>query len=178
MKNVFVLSSSIRAGSNSEILAKEFAKGATEAGNNVEFVSLKNFNLKFCLGCLACQKIGKCVIDDDVKSVIQKVSDSDVLVFATPLYYYEMSGQLKTFLDRINPLFGKDNKFRDVYLLGACFDGSEDAFDRAISGLGGWLDCFDGARLAGTLFATSTNDPNSVSEDFKQKAYNLGKNIR
>ena len=104
MKNVLIISSSLRGGSNSEILAHEAEKGAIDAGNNVELLSLKCKYIKFCIGCLACQKTGKCVQKDDMAEMIAKVQNADVLIFATPIYYYEMSGQLKTFLDRCNTL--------------------------------------------------------------------------
>lgn len=177
MKKVYIISSSIRSGSNSEMLAKEFEKGTVESGNQVTFLSLKDFDLKFCKGCLACQKLGKCIIKDDMAKIIDEISESDVLVFATPVYYYEMSGQLKTFLDRLNPLYGKDNQFNEIYLLGACADNSRDAFDRVINGVGGWIDCFDGVNLKDTLLATGTNDVNSISEKDKKTAYDMGKNV-
>ena len=96
MKKVLVLSSSLRKGSNSETLAQEFAKGAAEAGNKVEFESLRGKKIGFCMGCLACQKKGKCVIKDDANAITKKMESADVIVFATPIYYYEMSGQPKT----------------------------------------------------------------------------------
>ncbi len=177
IKKVFIVSASLRGGSNSELLARSFAKGASEAGNQVEFLSLKNFNLKFCIGCLACQNTGNCVLNDDMQSVIDKVQKSDVLVFATPVYYYEMCGQLKTFLDRLNPLYIKNNEFKDIYLLGACYDDRKEAFDRTINGLGGWIECFEDVKLKNTLLATSTNEPNSLSENFKKLAYDMGKSV-
>lgn len=177
MKKVFIVSSSLRAGSNSEVLAREFEKGAKEAGNEVEFLSLKNFDLKFCIGCLACQKIGRCVLDDDVKNVIEKISGSEILVFATPVYYYGMCGQLKTFLDRLNPLYIKNNKFKKVYLLGTCADTDENAFEKTEIAVDGWTCCFDGVSREKSLLAIGTDAPNSVSEKFKLEAYELGKSL-
>ena len=55
------------------------------------------------------------------------MNEADVIAFATPIYYYEMSGQLKTMLDRSNPLFGTDYRFRDIYLFTSAADGSEAA---------------------------------------------------
>ena len=86
MKKVLVLSSSLRKGSNSETLAQEFAKGAAEAGNKVEFESLRGKKIGFCMGCLACQKKGKCVIKDDAPAITKKMESADVIVFATPIY--------------------------------------------------------------------------------------------
>ena len=62
MKNIIVISTSLRQGSNSDILADKFIEGAKAAGHNVEKISLKGKDIKFCMGCLACQKLGKCDI--------------------------------------------------------------------------------------------------------------------
>ena len=176
MKNVVVISSSLRNGSNSEILAKEFVRGAL-IKHNVEYISLKDINLKFCLGCLSCQRTGKCVINDDVRQYLEKISNADILVFATPIYYYSMSGQLKTFLDRLNPLYVKHNNFKEIYLLASCADDSKLAIDKTIVALSGWIECFDGVELKGNLLATSTTGPNTITEEFKNKAFFLGKSI-
>ena len=69
----------------------------------METVSLKGKDLRFCKGCLTCQKTQRCVIADDAPAMVQKMYEADVLVFATPIYYYELSGQLKTLLDRDEP---------------------------------------------------------------------------
>lgn len=125
-KKVLILSSSPRKGGNSETLAAAFAKGALEAGNLVETVHLREKNYGFCRGCLACQKLGHCVIRDDAVEVTAKMHDADVLVFATPVYYYSVSGQLKTMLDRANPLYDTDYAFTKAYLLAtAAEDGPE-----------------------------------------------------
>lgn len=176
MKNVVVISSSLRNGSNSEILAKEFVRAASFK-NNVEYISLKNISLKFCIGCLACQRTGKCVINDDVRHYLEKISNADIIVFATPIYYYGMSGQLKTFLDRLNPLYVKHNNFKEIYLLASCADDSPSAINKTIVALNGWIECFDGVELKGTLLATSTSGPNTLAEEFKNKAYSLGESI-
>lgn len=176
MKNVVVISSSLRNGSNSEILAKEFVRGAS-IKHNVEYISLKDINLKFCLGCLSCQRTGKCVINDDVRQYLEKISNADILVFATPIYYYSMSGQLKTFLDRLNPLYVKHNNFKEIYLLASCADDSSSAIEKTIVALNGWIECFEEVELKGTLLATSVSGPNTITEEFKNKAFFLGKSI-
>lgn len=76
---------------------------------------------------------------------------ADVLVFATPIYYYEMCGQMKTMLDRANPLYGSDYRFRDIYMLSAAAEDEESVPQRAENGLQGWIECFPKARLAGTV---------------------------
>ena len=91
-KNIVVISSTLRKNGNSELLAKEFLKGAQEVGNNVEFVTLQDKEIKFCKGCLACQKIGHCVITDDTIEITEKMKNADVIAFASPIYYYEFQG--------------------------------------------------------------------------------------
>ena len=152
MKKILIVSTSPRMNSNSEALALAFAEGAKAAGHEVDFVSLRGRTVNFCRGCFACQKTQRCVIRDDADEICQKALAADVLVFATPIYYYEMSGQLKTLLDRLNPLFPSDYAFTDVYLLTAAAEEETTVPRRAISGLEGWIECFARARLAGTVF--------------------------
>ena len=106
-----------------------------------------------------------------------KVKNAKVIVYATPIYYYEMCGQMKTLLDRANPLYTDDYAFRDVYLLSAAADDAPDADRRAVSGLEGWIECFEHARLAGRVFAGGVDAPGSVAgHPALQEAYTLGKN--
>lgn len=153
MKNVLVISTSLRPGSNSEALAEAFLRGAQQAGHRAELVTLRGLQLQFCRGCMACQGRGRCVLNDDAQAVVDKMHDADVIAFATPIYYYEMCGQMKTLLDRANPLFEGDYRFTDIYLLTTAAEDEADTPKKAESGLCGWIDCFERARLAGTVFA-------------------------
>lgn len=178
MKKVLIISTSLRAGSNSELLAHEFEKGAKIAWNSVDFVSLKDKNIAFCKGCLACQKLHKCVINDDVNEITDKICESEIIVWVTPIYYYEMSGQMKTLIDRANSLYSRDYKFKEVYLLTVAAEEDEEVPTKAINGLEGWIDCFEGVTLKGTLFAGGMNEPNSIMTSEKLKeAYELGRNV-
>ena len=85
MKKVVVISTSLRAGSNSQVLAEQFAEGAKTAGHQVEFISLRGKEIKFCVGCLACQKLDACVIKDDVPAIMEQVLNADVVCWATPI---------------------------------------------------------------------------------------------
>lgn len=105
-KKVLILSSSLRPNSNSEQLAREAGRGAVEAGHDVEVLSLAGRDLRYCEGCMACHRLLYCPIQDDANDLIKKVQEADVVVFASPIYYYDICGQLKTFLDRTNPLYG------------------------------------------------------------------------
>lgn len=178
-KKVLIISTSIRNNSNSEILAKEAEKGAKDAGHEVEFVSLKDKDIKFCKGCLACQKLGHCVINDDANDITEKIKNSDVIVWATPVYYYEMCGQMKTVIDRANSLFCSDYKFREVYLITASADDGDDVAQTVINGVNGWIACFDGVKFCGYVIGGGLNNPSDAENhpQLLQQAYNLGKNI-
>ena len=134
-KRVLVISTSLRKSGNSETLADEFIKGAKEAGHEVEKISLSGKKIGFCQGCLACLKTGACVLKDDANRIAEQVFNVDVLVFATPVYYYEMSGQMKTLLDRLNPLYGSEYRFRQVCLLATSADEDGRSMDAAVKGL-------------------------------------------
>ena len=177
MSKVLVISTSLRAGSNSDVLAERLIAGARAAGHEVEHISLKGKDIRFCIGCLACQKTQRCVLGDDAVWIAEKVKNADTLVFATPIYYYEMSGQMKTLLDRLNPLYPSDYRFRKVYLLTTAAEDEPYVPEKAVSGLQGWVDCFEKAEFAGALFCGGINDPGEASgkKDAQDKAYEFGK---
>ena len=178
MKKVLIISTSLREGSNSEILAKKFYEGVKSKGIDVELISLKNKNIAFCKGCLACQKIGKCIINDDANQITDKICNSDIIVWATPIYYYEMAGQMKTLIDRANSLFARDYKFREVYLLAVAHEDEAYVPEKAISGLQGWIDCFEGVELKKTLFIGGVGAPKEIINNKKlEEAYELGRSI-
>lgn len=177
-KKVLVISTSPRKGGNSETLADEFIRGAQEAGNHVEKVTLYDKTIGFCKGCLACQNTKRCTIHDDADTIAQKMLTADVIAFATPIYYYGMCGQMKTMLDRANPLFPADYQFRDIYLLAAAAEENEHTVDGAVTGLQGWVDCFEKARLAGTVFAGGVTSVGEIKRHpALEKAWELGKHV-
>lgn len=177
-KNVLIISTSLRKNSNSEALADAFFKGAEEAGHTVEKISLRDKNISFCKGCFACLKAGSCIIKDDAPEIVQKMHDADVIVFATPIYYYEMSGQMKTMLDRANSLYGTDYMFSDIYFLSAAAEDEDGVDSRAIGGLEGWIACFERAKLSGTVFAGGVNDAGDIAgHPSLQTAYEMGKTV-
>lgn len=177
-KNILIISSTLRKNGNSEVLALEFAKGAKDSGNNAEFISLQDKEIKFCKGCLACQKLGHCVINDDTIPIVEKMKNADVIVFASPIYYYEVSGQLKTLLDRANALYASDCKFRDIYFLATAADDSSNAADIAINGIRGWVACFPKAQLKGTVLGAGAESVGDIQNNPAMKeAYEAGKGV-
>lgn len=177
-KKVLIISSSPRKGGNSETLAAAFAKGAREAGNQVETVYLRKKQVGFCKGCLACLKLGHCVIQDDAVEIAAKMHDADVLVFATPVYYYSVSGQLKTMLDRANPLYDTDYAFTKAYLLATAAEDAPETFEGTEKAVQGWVDCFPRCTLAGTVFAGGVNGVGEIAGHVAlEQAYRMGKEV-
>ena len=177
MSKVLVITTSLRAKSNSDRLTEELIRGAKDAGHEVENISLKGKEIRFCIGCLSCQKTQKCILKDDAIEIAEKIKESETLVFATPIYYYEMSGQMKTLLDRLNPLYPSDYKFRKVYMLSVATEDEDYVPEKAVSGLQGWVDCFEKAEFAGSLFCGGISDPNEASARSVEldEAYQFGK---
>ena len=166
MKKVIVISTSLRAGSNSHAMAEQFAEGAKASGNQVELISLRGKEIKFCVGCLSCQKTGACVFKDDVPAIMDSVLNADVVCWATPIYYYEMSGQMKTLI------------FRDIYLLTTAAEDEEFVPKRAEGGLTGWIDCYGKSALKGHVFCGGVGAPNEIAGNGKlQEAYEMGRKI-
>ncbi|MBQ9274745.1 MAG: flavodoxin family protein [Succinivibrio sp.] len=162
-RKVVIISASLRKNSNSEALALAFKEGAEAAGHEVEFISLKDKKLSFCKGCFSCQKTLLCTIKDDASAIVESLRQAQVIVFATPVYYYEMAGQLKTLLDRANPLYPSDYAFGDVYLLATATDTDATAIDGARQGVLGWVRCFPKAQFKQALFCGGVTDPGDIA---------------
>ena len=110
--------------------------------------------------------------------IAAKMHDADVLVFVTPVYYYSVSGQLKTMLDRANPLFGTDYAFTKVYLLATAAEDGPETVTGSEKAVQGWVDCFDRCELAGTVFAGGVTDVGEIAgHPALEKAYQMGKEI-
>ena len=178
MKRVLVISSSFREFSNSDGLAQEFIQGARENNNTVEYISLAGQEIKFCTGCFTCQSTEECVFEDDASSIVKRMATADVLVFATPIYYFEMSGQMKTLLDRTLPIYEKNYKFKEIYLLATAIEEGDEVFNATKEGLLGWIKCFEGAELKGTIFAGGLNEAGEInSHPARKEAYEMGRSI-
>lgn len=191
--NVLVISTSLRDNSNTEILADEFIRGAIAGGHKIEKISLKNKKINFCNGCEVCQKTEKCIFQDDATEIINKLHDSDVVVFAAPVYFGGASGQMHTLLDRTYTLMQlkqnikQTHKFKDVYLITASADEGEEFTDFVVNNIKEWIKSFDGtyretqtkSRLAGVIRGLGVWDAGKIRNkpDKMKEAYELGKSI-
>jgi multimeric flavodoxin WrbA len=175
MKKVLILSSSPRKGGNSDILCDEFARGAEEAGNKVEKIRITEKRIGYCTGCYACQKTGKCVQKDDAREVIDKMLAADVIVLATPVYFYTVCAQLKALIDRTVVIFPKLTNKQFYYIM-TMADTDASNFEGTLKALQGFLDCYDGSVLAGKVCAAGVYEKGSVKgTKFMEAAYELGK---
>lgn len=125
MKKVLILSASPRKNGNSDILCQQFKKGAEEAGHEVEQIYLYDKKIGFCHACYACFKTGKCVMQDDMADILEKIHTCDFIVIATPTYFMTMNGMLKNTIDRFLPEWQKLGG-HDVYLIITGHDTKEE----------------------------------------------------
>ena len=95
-----------RKNGNTDILVNQVLQGASLSGAETEAILLTDYNIKACKGCDICMKTSKCVHDDDMPSLFQKMQDSDVWVLGTPVYFWGPTAQFKTFLDRWHGIYG------------------------------------------------------------------------
>ena len=177
MKNVLIISSTPRKGGNSDILCDEFAAGAKEVGNKVEKVRIADKKIGYCTGCYACQKTGACAIKDDAKKVIDKMMAADVIVLASPVYFYSISAQLKALFDRTVVVYPNLANKRFYYIL-TMADTNRDKFDGSLAALRGFLDCYEGSEECGMVCADGVYEKGTVSgSKFVAEAKALGLGI-
>ena len=99
---ITILNGSPRHNGNTQIMADTFSETARENGHTVNILNIANMNIRGCLGCKYCYSHGgKCVQDDDMENVLAELSDTDMVVFASPVYWFDMTAQLKTVIDRL-----------------------------------------------------------------------------
>ncbi len=177
-KNVLILSASPRKGGNSDTLCDQFRKGAEEAGNRVDKIRLAELSIDYCSACYVCKKLGHCVKQDDMEQIIAKIRNADVIVLATPVYFYTMCAQMKTMIDRTlggAQMPGLENK--EFYLIATAADGKA-AMERTIDGLRSYLECLPGAKEAGVIYGAGAWQLGDIQRNpAMQEAYQMGKSI-
>ena len=153
-KNVLVLSASPRKGGNSDLLCDEFVKGALEAGYQAEKIFVNDKKINYCTGCGACIDRGKgCSQKDDMPEILEKMIAADVIVMATPVYFYTMNGQMKTLIDRTCSRY-TEIKGKDFYFIVTAADGSKQKMERTLEEFRGFTSCLSGAKEKGIIYGT------------------------
>lgn len=154
-KKVLILSGSPRKGGNSDLLCDEFMRGAQDGGNTVEKIRVVEKKIAPCIGCYYCDKNGgKCVQPDDMAELLQKMIDADVLVLASPVYFYSICAQLKAVIDRTVARWTEvENK--DFYYIVTMADTSVSSADTTLACFRGYADCVEGANEKGVIIETA-----------------------
>ena len=178
-KKVLILSGSPRKGGNSDILCDEFAKGATEAGNDVEKIRVSEKKIGYCSGCYYCQNSGGvCAKKDDMTEILQKIIDADVLVLSSPVYFYSIDAQLKALIDRTVARW-TEVKDKELYYIVTCADEEQASQKRTIECFRGYAECVEGAKEMGVIYGTGVYEKGEIkdSPEFIE-AYQMGRSIR
>ena len=177
MKRIVILSASPRKNGNSDILCDEFLKGAKEAGHDVEKIFLADKRINYCTGCGVCNTTHQCVQKDDMKEILDKLLQVDVIVMASPVYFYTINAQIKTLIDRIVPQYiNLSNK--EFYFIITAADTDLKMMQRSIECFRGLLDCLDNPQEKGIIYGTGAWQKGEIKQTVVMKeAYDMGNNV-
>lgn len=173
-KKILILSGSPRKNGNSDILCEQFAKGAAEAGNHIEKIYIQDLKIGGCRACYGCRKTRECVQKDDMADLLNKMVMADVIVLATPVYFYSMDGQMKIMIDRTLPRYTEIAN-KDFYFIATAAAGKR-AMERTMDSLRGFTDCLPGAKVKGMIYGEGVYQKGEVLETRAMKeAFGAGR---
>ncbi|HAU88481.1 MAG TPA: flavodoxin family protein [Lachnospiraceae bacterium] len=177
---ILILHGSARTNGVTGQLAEQFSNGAQDAGHSVSKIELKEKGIKDCIGCGACQKNnGKCVQQDDMTEIYSRMLEADVIVFASPVYFYTWTSMMKRVLDRtfaVESLLS-NKKF---FLISSGAAPEEKYMQTMFDSYHQYISCFrgEGNTDAGYLMAYGMNTPADVANtDYLRQAYDIGNKI-
>lgn len=173
-KKILVISGSPRKGGNSDLLCDEFIKGASESGNTVEKIYLKDKKIGFCTACYGCIETHQCVQKDDMKEILDKMKESDVIVLASPVYFYSVDAQMKVMIDRTLPEYLQITE-KDFYFIATAAD-SKDLMERTMDVFRGYTDCLPGSKVKGLIYGAGAWEKGDIlGKAAMAEAYKAGK---
>jgi multimeric flavodoxin WrbA len=177
-KEVLAISSGPRKGGNSDILSDQLLIGAVEEGHLTEKISLREMNINYCTGCGTCiSKKNGCSQKDDMMEVLDKMISADVIVMATPVYFYTMCGQMKTFIDRTCARY-TEIKDKEFYFIITAADSNKTAMNRTIEEFRGFTLCLNNAKEKGIIYGTGAWHKGEIKKSPAMKhAFEMGKEI-
>jgi len=177
-KKVLVLSASPRKNGNSDLLCDQFMKGAQQAGHQAEKIFFKDKKINYCTGCGTCINGKKsCPQKDDMAEVLEKMIASDVIVMATPVYFYTMNAQMKTLIDRTCSRY-TEIRDKDFYFIVAAADSSKRAMERTLEGFRAFTSCLSGAKEKGIVYGTGAwNIGDIKGKPAIKEAYEMGRTV-
>lgn len=176
-KKILILSASPRKGGNSDALCDAFAKGAKEAGYYVEKIFLADKNIQYCRACEVCYTNGGvCIWKDDMKDILEKMVTSDVIVMASPVYFYTINAQMKTLIDRTVSRY-TEIAGKDFYFFVTAADQDKEMLERSVECFRGFLDCVDDPVEKGVIYGAGLDQKGaSKGSIYEKQAYEMGKN--
>lgn len=191
MKKILIILGGGRRKGNTAQLVDAFMKGAMEAGHATELISLNQLQVNGCIGCNACRYGKPCVQKDDFNSLVPKILEADLLVFASPLYFWTISSKIKAFIERFyciaqkddNPPLGRYEKYpvHDCALLMTSADDFFWTFEQTVSYYQFTMVNYIGFHNKGMLLAGGCGDTNGRpgigKTDHLMEAYEFGKRI-
>jgi multimeric flavodoxin WrbA len=176
-KSILILSASPRKEGNSDRLCDEFRHGAIEAGNRVEKLSLRDKKIGYCGACGACEKTRACVQRDDMADILEKMIGADVIVMATPVYFYTMAAQMKTLIDRTVARYTEISG-KEFYFIATAADGERKNLERTIESLRGFTACLNDPIERGIVYGTGVWEKGSINgTSALREAYETGKRV-
>ena len=178
MKKVLILEGSHRRNGNSAILSDEFARGAEEAGCSVEKVKIAGEKIAGCLGCNGCFRNGGiCVQKDDMAEIREKMLAADVIVLASPIYFYSMTAQMKAVIDRSCAFF-QQLEGKTFYFLITCGATDVSYTETMLAALRGFTCCVPNAKEGGYVLGIGAMEAGEVrSSEAMEEAYRLGRSV-
>lgn len=176
-KKVLILSGSPRKSGNSDLLCDEFMRGAVDAGHKVEKIRVQEKQIACCTACYACRDTGICTIKDDMADIMQKMIDCDVMVLASPVYFYSIDAQLKAVIDR-SVCRWTEVKNKEMYYIMTAADGERSAMDTTLACFRGYADCVEGAVEKGIVYGTGVYHAGEIKDTkYMHEAYEMGKQV-
>lgn len=177
-KKVLILSGSPRKGGNSDLLCDEFARGAEVGGNKVEKIRVAEKKVGYCRACYYCSDHGgECAIKDDMSEILQKMIAADVIVLASPVYFYSIDAQLKAVIDRTVARW-TEVKNKEFYYIVTCADGERESAETTLACFRGYADCVEGAEEKGVIYGTGVYQKGEiVGKEQMNQAFEAGKNV-
>lgn len=175
-KKVLILSGSPRKNGNSDILCDEFMKGAIEGGNQVEKIRVAEKSIDYCRACYGCRNTGVCVIKDDMGEIIEKMIEADVLVLASPVYFYSIDAQLKALIDRTVARW-TEVKNKEMYYIMTAADAERESMDTTLACFRGYAECVGGAKEMGIIYGIGVYEKGEIQNTpLMREAYEMGLN--
>lgn len=172
-----ILSGSPRKNGNSDILCDEFMRGAIKSGNSVEKIRVAEQNISYCKACYACKGTGSCIIKDDMAQILQKMIDADVIVLASPVYFYSIDAQLKALIDRTVARW-LEVKNKEFYYIMTAADEERESMDTTLACFRGYADCVEGAKEMGVIYGTGAYEKGEIrNSNCMKQSYEMGKNV-